>query len=173
MPWPWPLTYFKVKVVAGRGTTILRICLFNIKVQYAATVHNKDIHLVLLFISCTRLFYFVDRFFFLFYYLVRTTFVHFVCRFFFFSTISCALFFRWSFFLLSLISDSNEIFFSLERDNFSLERDNFSLERDNFSLKRDKKNHLNVPLKRLRNCGIFLEKVYVRHKWKFLKKKIV
>ena len=28
MPWPWPLTYFKVKVVAVRGTTILRICLW-------------------------------------------------------------------------------------------------------------------------------------------------
>ena len=51
-----------------------------------------------------------------------------------------------------------------ERDYFSLERDNFSLERENFSLERDKKNHLNVALKRLRNCGIFLEKVYVRHK---------
>ena len=27
MRWPWPWTYFKVKFVAGRGTTILRICL--------------------------------------------------------------------------------------------------------------------------------------------------
>ena len=25
MPWPWPLTFFKIKVVARRGTTVLRI----------------------------------------------------------------------------------------------------------------------------------------------------
>ena len=28
-PWRWPLTYFKVKFVAERGTTILWICLFT------------------------------------------------------------------------------------------------------------------------------------------------
>ena len=28
-PLPWPLTYFKVKFVSGRGTTILRVCLYS------------------------------------------------------------------------------------------------------------------------------------------------
>ena len=27
MLWPWPLTFFKVKFLVARGTTILRICL--------------------------------------------------------------------------------------------------------------------------------------------------
>ena len=27
-PWPWPLTYFKVKFVAGRGTTILEFACY-------------------------------------------------------------------------------------------------------------------------------------------------
>ena len=31
MLWPWPLTYFKVKVVAGLGTTILWICLLLVQ----------------------------------------------------------------------------------------------------------------------------------------------
>ena len=49
-------------------------------------------HIVLLFISCARLFYSIDRFFFLFYYFVRTTrLFYFVYRFF-FSIISCVQF---------------------------------------------------------------------------------
>ena len=87
-------------------------------------------YIVLLFISCTRLFfYFVDRFF--SFLLSRAyDFCLFCMSFFSFLLSRAHIFFHWSFFFFSTIS-----YIWFERDYFSLERDNFSLERDKKTLK--------------------------------------
>ena len=49
MLWPWPLSYVKVKFVAGRGTTILRICLYLFLVyqllDVCIVINNNKKHL--------------------------------------------------------------------------------------------------------------------------------
>ena len=104
----------------------LKIIVFKSIVLYGGIFRT---YIVLLFISCARLFYFVDRFFFsiiscarlflfrrsffLFYYLVRTTFyIWYVV--FFFSTISCArLFFACRFFSFLLSRENHLLIYFL------------------------------------------------------------
>ena len=97
---------------------------------YLSRAHDIFYFVVCVFfssVSCARLFYFYIVFsfllsrahdfflfcmsFFLFYYLVRTTFFYFVCRFF-FSTISCARHFFFSYVVFSfLLSRAHDFYF--------------------------------------------------------------
>ena len=87
-------------------------------------------YIVLLFISCARLFYFVDRFFFSIISCARLFFFYFVCRFF-FSVISCArLFYFACRFLFSTISFARlfflESYFTYQKACLTLENKSIS-----------------------------------------------